>query len=72
MSIKFKFTDFEEISETSSERLIGGFSASFSINKNYGDADEVGSNNCAGGNCASGCGTGQNIHCPNVLPLCGA
>jgi hypothetical protein len=59
---------FESISETSGQKLIGGFSATFSVNELVDESG--GSNNCQGGNCKTGCGTGQNIQC-NTVDGCG-
>lgn len=61
-------TQFESISETSGQQLIGGFSATFSTTELVDDSG--GSNNCQGGNCKTGCGTGQNIQC-NTVDNCG-
>jgi len=70
--LMFNVSSFEPISDIGSEKLIGGFSTSFSVSMVHGsDINDVGSNNCAGGNCVSGCGNGQNIHCSNAVPGCG-
>jgi len=69
VKITVDLTQFESISSTSGERLIGGFSASFTTIPGGAVAD-VGSNNCQGGNCAIGCGGGQNFQC-NTAVGCG-
>ncbi|MDP1814042.1 MAG: hypothetical protein Q8K92_06295 [Leadbetterella sp.] len=70
MQIAFNLNDFESISETSENQLVGGFSASLSFNlaMSYGDDN---SNNCSAGNCVKGCGTGQNVDLCNTTPGCG-
>lgn len=61
--LKFKtILKFDVISEQQNGKLIGGFSGAFSVESLYTTINTV-SNNCNGQNCASGCGTGQNIHC---------
>ena len=56
---------FEPLSEES-ENLLGGFSASLSASS----FDEgSGANNCAGGNCVAGCGSGQTV---NTVKGCGS
>ncbi|MEE4000519.1 hypothetical protein V1T75_09215 [Tenacibaculum sp. FZY0031] len=65
-NLKFTFdvSNFEPISEDSENKLIGGFSASLASNDSFKEIDtNQGCNNCQGGNCASGCGGGQNISC---------
>ncbi|MDP1814039.1 MAG: hypothetical protein Q8K92_06280 [Leadbetterella sp.] len=66
----FNLSNFESISETSENQLVGGFSSSLSFNltMSYGDDN---SNNCEGGNCAAGCGTGQNVKSCNTVSGCG-
>jgi hypothetical protein len=59
--------NFEGISESHGNQLVGGFSASFSTTKfesNLALAD----NNCKGGNCVEGCG--GNSGC-NTVTGCG-
>ncbi|WP_452225614.1 hypothetical protein [Lacinutrix chionoecetis] len=59
----FDISNFESISENSENKLIGGFSVSFTGGVN---SLETISNNCEGGNCATRCGSGQNIGCNDV------
>jgi hypothetical protein len=54
---------FEPLSEEA-ESLLGGFSASLSASS-FDSGSE--SNNCAGANCAAGCGSGQD---KNTIPGC--
>ena len=68
--VKIDFTQFESISQSSGERLIGGFSTSFSIGA-AGFEGDVEGNNCEGGNCVDGCGNGQNNKC-NTVAGCGS
>jgi len=69
----FYVGDFESLNETSEQHLIGGFSSSFTVEGNSAaNLNEVGSNNCDGGNCVSGCGSGQNVICPNAHFSCGS
>jgi hypothetical protein len=68
VKISVDLTKFESVSETAEQKLLGGFSASFSSDlENVGDE---GSNNCAGGNCVEGCGKGSNSGC-NTVAGCG-
>ncbi len=67
---KFDFTSFEPVSGTGAERIIGGFSGSFSIIANTNLSAGSDTNNCLGGNCTTACGWNQNIHC-NVANGCG-
>jgi hypothetical protein len=67
--INFKYTDFEPISETSESQLTGGFSSAISVLP--GTPFAVEDNNCNGGNCTSGCGTGQNVSQCNTTMGCG-
>jgi hypothetical protein len=55
---------FEPLSEEA-ENLLGGFSASLSTSS-FDSGSEA--NNCAGGNCVAGCGSGQEV---NTVPGCG-
>ncbi len=59
--------NFENISEGQGKKLVGGFSASFSIDLS-GEYAAAASNNCKGGNCAEGCA--GNTGC-NVVASCG-
>jgi len=59
--IKIDINCFETMGETSENKLVGGFSTSFTFQGT--SLNEEGSNNCQGGNCASGCGNGQNVNC---------
>ncbi len=71
LKIGFSISDFEPIAENSEKKLVGGFSLSHTA---VGISDFNTTNNCEGGNCASGCGDGpigQNKGC-NVSPGCGA
>lgn len=61
--------DFEKISESQEKKIVGGFSQSFS-GPTDGLDDGGTTNNCQGGNCRAGCGTGQNIQC-NTYQGCG-
>ncbi|WP_452225611.1 hypothetical protein [Lacinutrix chionoecetis] len=67
IKLSFNISNFEPISEDSENKLIGGFSTSLS---GSGDSLETLSNNCSGGNCVEGCGSGQNINC-NAVKGCG-
>ncbi len=58
MEKKFDLSKFEVL-ETKGEVLKGGFSFALSTSASGGKQDSV-SNNCNGGNCASGCGSGSN------------
>jgi len=60
------FQNFEKISESQEQNLVGGFSKSFSNQNGISFSEET--NNCHGGNCASGCGP-TNIGC-NVTAGC--
>jgi hypothetical protein len=55
---------FEPLSEEA-ENLLGGFSASLSATS-FQNGSEA--NNCHGGNCATGCGSGQQV---NNIAGCG-
>jgi len=66
-SLKFSISNYELISETNGQQLVGGFSSSFNYSVNE---LEAGANNCDGGNCRAECGTGQNIQC-NTVAGCG-
>lgn len=57
------FAEFEQISSRQSDKLVGGFSKSFSGRAAL--ADTVVGNNCQGGNCAHGCGGDNNVICNN-------
>ncbi len=61
------FENFEKISESQENSLVGGFSKSFS-NQNEISFDQE-TNNCDGGNCVAGCG--GNVKC-NTVAGCGA
>jgi len=61
------FDDFEGISESQGNQLVGGFSKSFSVQEIV--LNEAASNNCKGGNCAVLCGS--NVGC-NAVAGCGA
>lgn len=67
LKVTFNISNFEPISEDSGNKLVGGFSASVS---GIGESVLSLSNNCSGGNCVEGCGSGQNINC-NVAKGCG-
>lgn len=69
LKINFNLADFEAISETAENQLVGGFSTSISVMA--GTPFAVEDNNCNGGNCVSGCGTGQNVSQCNTTPGCG-
>ena len=60
--------NFEGISESQGNRLVGGFSQIFSGQESPFSASEGTTNNCASGNCVAGCGT--NSGC-NVVAGCG-
>ena len=62
------FSRFEVLNETALGSLVGGFSAVFTAAP---AAELAGANNCDGGNCKVGCGSGQNIGACNSLPGCG-
>jgi len=70
VSFSFNFKDFEKISESHGEKLVGGFSQVVAQAMVEFDKDPGGSNNCDGGNCKAGCGNGQNIQC-NTVAGCG-
>jgi hypothetical protein len=65
--IFFQLSDFESLSESGENQLIGGFSNSISITTLQALGD---GNNCLGGNCTSGCGDGQNISKCNTSVGC--
>jgi len=69
MKVKFKIdiNAFESISTVSEQKLVGGFSGSFSANSDAQTLDQDQSNNCLGGNCVLGCGTYQNFGCNNIV-----
>ena len=67
INFEFNISNFESISESSGNKLVGGFSTSFTGGV---DSLETISNNCEGGNCATRCGSGQNIGC-NAVAVCG-
>lgn len=67
INLIFNISDFESVSENSENKLIGGFSSSL---KGGIHNLEALSNNCDGGNCATRCGSGQNISC-NAVAGCG-
>ena len=69
MKISIDLSQFESISESSEQILVGGFSATFSVGAAAFTGD-TGDNNCSGGNCKIGCGNGQNINC-NTVAGCG-
>ena len=56
---------FEPLSEDA-ENLLGGFSASLSSSAFEGGSGAA--NNCLGGNCVAGCGSGQEV---NTVSGCG-
>jgi hypothetical protein len=66
-TITLTLADFEGISESQGNRLVGGFSKTFSVQEIA--ANELASNNCKGGNCAILCGS--NVGC-NAVEGCGA
>ena len=57
----FDISSFEHVTEDSENKLVGGFSAS--ISSEIIQSLEMMTNNCQGGNCASGCGDGQVSNC---------
>lgn len=60
--ISYKNANFVEISKKNGDKLLGGFSLSFSFNDTIAPSD--GANNCLGANCTNGCGVGgQNSGC---------
>lgn len=59
---------FEKISESQEKKLLGGFSNT--ISGPGTGLDDGASNNCSGGNCVSGCGSGSNASC-NTVAGCG-
>lgn len=63
----FEISKFEALSETSGNRLVGGFSDTITGSSN---SSGTLSNNCQGGNCVERCGSGQNIQC-NGVRACG-
>jgi len=64
---KKDFAKFEVLNESSQGSLIGGFS--IALNAVISNATE--SNNCQGGNCVDGCGSGQNVSACNTVKGCG-
>lgn len=68
LNLSFQISGFEPISEDSEKKLVGGFSSSMAGMALPTEGE--GSKNCAGGNCVSGCGNGQNVSC-NAVPGCG-
>ena len=67
MKANFNVGAFETISETSEQKLIGGFSTSFKFKLVGALTSEGTTNNCQGGNCTDLCGSGQNIKCNSVV-----
>ena len=59
--ITLTFEDYEKTSEPQEDYLVGGFSKSFSNQKEIAFAEHT--NNCDGGNCVSGCGGNGNYSC---------
>jgi hypothetical protein len=59
MEKKFDLSKFEVL-ETKGETLKGGFSFALSTSAAGGKIQDPVSNNCNGGNCAAGCGSGSN------------
>lgn len=65
--VTITFEDFEGLSKTQGDKLVGGFSASFSSPR-YQSSFSGADNNCKGGNCVEGCG--GNSGC-NTVDGCG-
>ena len=73
VKLTFDISNFEAISENSEKKLVGGFSSSLTGGS---DSLETLSNNCHGGNCATGCGTNETHGCStnascNAVAGCG-
>lgn len=68
IKVTVNISGFEPISETSENKLIGGFSASLSTND---ESLQSLSNNCHGGNCVKGCGGWPSNDWCNSVPGCG-
>jgi len=66
MNAKIDFSLFESLREGGADKLIGGFSTTFSLSSLEQTNEIEESNNCLGGNCKNGCGIGQNISCNTV------
>ena len=64
--VMFDISNFETVTEDSENKLVGGFS--ISIAGIFQDTLENTTNNCQGGNCEAGCGSGQTL---NGVPGCG-
>lgn len=62
---RFIIESYESISENSEKRIVGGFTASFSMEQIDHTKDDN-ANNCLGGNCKPGCAAHQNIDCNKV------
>lgn len=65
---------FNALEAAAGDKLVGGFSASFlSLGESKNESET--SNNCLGGNCATGCGVyGNNTRScyNNLTPSCGS
>ena len=64
------FNDFESIINLDENKIVGGFSSSYSNNLDGTVVGGDASNNCLGGNCNHFCGYGQNVQC-NAYVGCG-
>jgi len=69
IKVQINFLQLEQLKEIDNNKLVGGFSSSFSSFSSFDNKDES-ANNCLGGNCRIGCGSGQNIQC-NTTAGCG-
>ncbi|WP_452225610.1 hypothetical protein [Lacinutrix chionoecetis] len=66
--ISFNLLGFEPITETSENKMIGGFSDS--VNGKIDSLNTL-SNNCMGGNCTKGCGDWPTNDSCNSVAGCG-
>lgn len=64
IKVIFEIKNFESLSENSENKLVGGFSHTIS---GGGNSSGTISNNCQGGNCVEGCGSGQNVQCNQTI-----
>lgn len=67
--LRVTLESFEELTEKNANQLVGGFSKTFS-DRNSSIAHAL-ADNCHGGNCTSGCGSGSNTGTCNTAMGCG-
>lgn len=67
--LRITLSSFETLTENNANELVGGFSKSFSDQSSV--LANTLANNCYGGNCTQGCGSGQNTQLCNTYFGCG-